>query len=327
MPLIIVLTPVLNEAWILPAFLKATLLWADYIIIADQMSTDGSRDLYNEYENVIVLDNPRKEMHQARTRQMLFEAAKKIPGDKILFTLDADEFLSGDFINSAGWKTILNSVSNDVFLFRWMNLHENVEQYTTWQHYYWAVHMSDDLLDGEFPDNFIHEWRLPWPKNVNNEYKIDDISFIHFARINYKRQNNKERFYQVSTVSKLETYSGIGFYRQYHPIKDEEYFKLPDNVYDFYKNNNINIFDYINLNDIGNHYTTNVINYIREFGIQKFAKLDVWDKDFLEKNNLNDPRKWYHKILHYYLRKTNKVQKNFIVRIIDKVLKVIEKIF
>ena len=168
MPLIIVLTPVLNEAWILPAFLKATLLWADYIIIADQMSTDGSRDLYNEYENVIVLDNPRKEMHQARTRQMLFEAAKKIPGDKILFTLDADEFLSGDFINSAGWKTILNSVSNDVFLFRWMNLHENVEQYTTWQHYYWAVHMSDDLLDGEFPDNFIHEWRLPWPKNVNN---------------------------------------------------------------------------------------------------------------------------------------------------------------
>ena len=82
-PLLIVLTPVRNEAWILPAFLKATSLWADYIIIADQMSTDGSRDIYAQYEKVILVDNPRTEMHQARTRQLLFDAAKKIEGDKI----------------------------------------------------------------------------------------------------------------------------------------------------------------------------------------------------------------------------------------------------
>ena len=291
-PLLICLTPVLNEAWILPAFIRATSLWADYIIIADQMSTDGSRDIYKQFEKVIVIDNPREEMHQARTRKLLFDEAAKIKGDKILFTLDADEFLSGDFINTESWKTILNSVPNDVFLFRWMNLHENVEQYTTWQHYYWAVHMSENTLEGQFPDNFIHEWRLPWPKNVNNEFKIDDISFIHFARVNYKRQNNKERFYQISTISKMKDYSGVGFYRQYHPIKDEEYFNLPENVYDFYKKNNINLFNYINLDDIGNHYTTNVVNYISEFGIGKFAKLDVWDKDFLINNNLKDPRKW-----------------------------------
>ena len=63
-PLLICLTPVYNEAWILPAFLKATSLWADYIIIADQMSTDGSRDIYKDYDKVIMVDNPRKEMHQ-----------------------------------------------------------------------------------------------------------------------------------------------------------------------------------------------------------------------------------------------------------------------
>ena len=45
-----------------------------------------------------IIDNPRTEMHQARTRQLLFDAAKKIEGDKILFALDADEFLSGDFV-------------------------------------------------------------------------------------------------------------------------------------------------------------------------------------------------------------------------------------
>jgi len=37
-PLLICMTPVRNEAWILHAFLKATSLWADHIIIADQNS-------------------------------------------------------------------------------------------------------------------------------------------------------------------------------------------------------------------------------------------------------------------------------------------------
>ena len=42
-PLMIVMTPVRNEAWVLPAFLESTSRWADYIIIADQMSTIGVR--------------------------------------------------------------------------------------------------------------------------------------------------------------------------------------------------------------------------------------------------------------------------------------------
>ena len=174
-PLLIVLTPVRNEAWILPAFLKATSLWADYIIIADQMSTDGSRDIYAQYEKVILVDNPRTEMHQARTRQLLFDAAKKIEGDKILFTLDADEFLSGDFVNTKGWQTIMNSEPGDVFSFRWMNLLPGMNTYLTHVPYYWAAHVNDDVMNGFFPDNYIHEWRLPWPNNVNKEYIIEDI--------------------------------------------------------------------------------------------------------------------------------------------------------
>lgn len=322
-PLLIVLTPVFNEAWILPAFLKATSLWADYIIIADQMSTDGSREIYKEFEKVIVLDNPRKEMHQARTRQMLFEEAKKIPGNKILFTLDADEFLSGNFFNTESWNNILNSVPGDVFEFRWMNLREDATKFSTWQHYYWAVHIKDNNLEGMFPDNFIHEWRLPWPEHVNKEYIIDDISFIHFARVNVKRQSNKKRFYQISTVSKMNKYKGVIFYRAYHPLKDEVWYDLPENVYDYYQDNNVDINGMINLSDEGIHYTTNVLNYINEFGIKKFAKLDVWDKEFLQKNNLKDPRKWYHKILHSYLRLTNKYQKTIIIRGFDKILKIL----
>lgn len=77
-PLNIVITPVRNEAWVLRAFLEATSLWADYIIIADQMSVDGSREIAKEYPKVILIDNDSAEMHQAATRRLLFEAAKRL---------------------------------------------------------------------------------------------------------------------------------------------------------------------------------------------------------------------------------------------------------
>lgn len=334
-PLLIVLTPVYNEAWILRAFLKATSLWADYIIIADQMSDDGSRELYEKFNvltnegvnehkcKLIVIDNPRKEMHQAATRRLLFEEAKKIKGDKILFTLDADEFLSGDFMETEGWKTIMNSEQGDVFEFRWMNLSEEGSLYTPFIPYYWAAHIDDELLNGEFPDNFIHEWRLPWPKHVNHEYTIEDICFIHFARVNAARQRNKERFYQVSQSSTLNWYSGIGFYRMYRSENAEKMHVVPEDTYAFYEKNNIDIISLLDLNDEGMHYTSVVLNKFRENGTRFYKKLDIWDEKFIQKYGITDPRSWLDKLMHKYLRGTNKWKKTFLIRAIDKVLKMV----
>ena len=334
-PLLIVLTPVLNEAWILPAFLKATALWADYIIIADQMSTDGSRELYARFTELknegikelrndcklIVIDNPRKEMHQAATRRLLFEEAKKIKGDKLLFALDADEFLSGNFPETEGWRTIMNSAPGDVFEFRWMNLSADDTKYSTWQPYYWAAHLDEDLLNGEFLDNFIHEWRLPWPKKEKHTYIIEDISFIHFARVNVKRQRNKERFYQVSQSSQMRKYSGVSFYRQYHPMIEKVFYDVPNDVYGYNDKCGLNILSELNLNDVGKHYTESVMHNIQVNGAQFFRKLDIWDREFLQENNLKDPRGIVDVMMHWYLRKTNKYSGKFIVHTIDYILK------
>ncbi len=320
-PLLIVLTPVFNEAWILPAFLRATSLWADYIIIADQMSTDGSRDLYPQFEKVIVVDNPRKEMHQAATRRLLFAAAKKIPGDKIVFALDADEFLSGDFVHTESWRTILNSQPGDMFCFRWMNLAADMNHYSTWQPYCWAAHVEKGLFDGEFPDNFIHEWRIPWPKHVNQEYTFDDISFLHFARVNTVRQRNKERFYQVSQSAPMPSYSGIAFHRSYHQKRVEKSYVLPADAFAFYKAHNLDVTSMLNLQDEGKHYTESVIKNFAKKGICFFRKLDIWDDEFLLRNHLDDPRRPIDKLIHWYLRKTVKISDTFFIRAIDYLLK------
>lgn len=323
-PKLVVLTPVRNEAWVLQAFLEATSLWADYIIIADQMSTDGSREIAKGYPKVVLIDNDRPDMHMAATRRLLFDAAKKIKGDKILFALDADEFLSGDFVNTQDWKKILTSKPDDSFCWRWMNLkHGDATKYSTFPHYYWAVHESDTLWEGAFPDNHIHEWRLPWAPNADEGHKflLDDFCSIHLARVNQMRQRNKERFYQVSTLSQNPNKDVIALFRQYHAEEDLNYFDVPNDAYCFYERNGVHIWDSVNLKDEGGYYTSEILKCFKKYGVVRFAFLDIWDENWVKKNGIKDPRTFCHRLLLGYLRRTNKKASSFLVRCIDKTLK------
>ena len=319
----IVMTPVRNEAWVLRAFLEATSLWADYIIIADQMSTDGSREIAKAYPKVILIDNNRPEMHMAATRRLLFEEAKKIKGDKVLFALDADEFLSGDFVNTADWQKIMNSRPDDSFCWRWMNLKANdIKKYSTFQHYYWAVHESDAIWQGEFPDNFIHEWRLPWSPKADDGHKflLNDFCSIHLARVNQNRQRNKERFYQVSTIGQNPKTSCVSLYRLYHKEEDLQYYDVPADAYKFYESNGLDIWQYVDLHDEGAYYTSEILKYFKRDGIGKFALLDICDEGWMKKNGLSDPRTKLHKLIQYYLKKTTPISNRIIVKVFDKVL-------
>lgn len=64
----------------------------------------AAEKLRKEYSKLILIDTERKKMHQATIRRLLLEIARKIEGEKILFTLDNDELLSGDFVHTIDWK-------------------------------------------------------------------------------------------------------------------------------------------------------------------------------------------------------------------------------
>lgn len=324
-PLLIVLTPVRNEAWILKAFLKAASLWADYIIIADQMSTDGSREIYKQFDKVIVVDNTNPEMHQAHARKLLFEEASKIQGDKILFALDADEFLSGNFDKTQEWHDILNSKSGDCFCLCWHNIMPDRKHFVIpiREPYYWVYHVKNDI-NGEFPDNYIHEWRLPWPdaKNYHESYDCKDLSFLHFGVTNEKRQYNKECFYQVSTLLKEPEKSAISLHRMYNRNnKKHQVYELQESDFSYYKECGLDVIREIDFSDFGSYYVDVVLEQFEKKGINFFAKLDIWDSEFVKEKNLRDPRSFVMKSLHRYLRCTQKHSDTYVVRIIDKVLK------
>src|SRR3954453_20585511 len=86
----IVVTPVRNEAWILDRFLSCVSLWADHIIVADQGSADGSREIARRHSKVTLIDNPGSYDEGARQR-LLLDAARSFEGRRVIFAFDADE--------------------------------------------------------------------------------------------------------------------------------------------------------------------------------------------------------------------------------------------
>lgn len=318
------MTQVHNDAWVLRAFLEATSLWADYIIVVDRMSTDGSREIAQGYPKIILIDDNRKKMDQSATRRLLFEAARKIDGDKLLFVLDADEFLTGDFVNTDDWKKILNSKPGDSFCWRWMNLKRNdVTKYSITQYYYWCVHESEAFWDDVFSDHFMHEWRLQWPPKADKsqEFLLNDFYSIHLARAHRLRQRNKDRFCQVSAIQKFPKKSRVTLYRQYHSEEVLDYLEVPQDIFHFYEKNGLNIWDYVNLNDDGEYYTSKIIDCFQRNGMKEYALLDIWDEDWMKRNGLKDPRNVFQRLLLGYLHKTNLYADSIWVRCVDKIFK------
>ena len=325
-PQIVVLTQVRNDAWVLRAFLEATSLWADYIIIVDRMSTDGSREIAQDYPKVILIDDHRKEMDQAVTRRLLFETAKKIDGDKLLLAMDADEFLTGDFVNTGDWKKMMNSKPGDAFCWRWMDLKRNdITKYRISQYYYWCVHESDTFWEDVFSENYMHEWRLQWSPKADGEYEffLNDFYSIHLSRAHQLRQRNKDRFCQVVAIEKNPNKSCVALYRQYHFEEGLEYLEVPQDIFCFYEKNGLNVWDFVNLNDDGEHYTSEILRCFQKDGMKKYALLDIWDEDWLKRNGLKDSRNVFHKLLLGYLHKTNPYANSIWVRFVDKILKLI----
>lgn len=126
-PIHIVMTPVRNEAWVLPAFLESTSRWADYIIIADQMSTDGSREIARSCPKVILIDNKNPEFNEPERQAMLVAKAREVAAgrDTLLWGLDSDEILAANFRETEDWQKILHSVPGDVFWFKWAEICPN----------------------------------------------------------------------------------------------------------------------------------------------------------------------------------------------------------
>ena len=323
-PLIIVLTPVRNEAWVLRAFLEATSLWADYIIIADQMSTDGSREIAKEYPKVILIDNKNPEFNEAERQSMLVAKAREVAAgrDALLWGLDADEVLAANAFETEDWKHIMNSVPGDVFWFKWAEICPNQKEYwlSPTTYYPWLFHDDGKEPHGNYVRN-MHSMRIPYPIEEKQMYYVDDFRVMHLAYLNEHRVASKRRFYQFVDWEMNHKHS-ITLSRNYAPTtKNNQVLPIPKSFLYYREANGFNLMDLVDTEVIKCYMDDYIVERFSRHSMKDLRKLDIWDEVLLKTYHLEDPRRAIDKWIHFYLKKTSMKKDEKAIRFLDKVLK------
>lgn len=328
---LICLTPIKNEAWILHRFLKCASLWADHIIIANQNSTDHSREIALSYPKVILVDNPSPTFNEPERQKLLLNAARKIGDRRILIALDADEILTANFLRSPEWESILNALPGTILRFDWVNLHPDMK--SCW--------VSKDPLHFGFVDDGsehcgqdIHSPRLPMPSHAPS-LLLRDIKVLHYQYTDWERMKSKHRWYQCWERLQYPQRSAIEIYRRYHHmdvINKSTLQPVLDKWLDAYQELGI---DMTSVSREGYFYwDKEVLNMISKFGAETFKRENIWQVDWVDyANHLNeqqitsnrytDPRTPLERWLHKWLARTQNNQHTWLIRAFQGLLSTI----
>lgn len=306
-PTIICLTPVKNEEWILERFLRCASLWADHIIIADQGSTDASRQIAAKFPKVRLIENRDATYNEVSRQQQLLRAAREIPGQRLLLALDADEALSANYHTSAEWPAILSSAPGTIIRFLWANLRPGLRD--AW--------FADETLpwglmdDGaEHTGEVIHSSRVP-RRPDSPTLMCHEIRLLHYQYVDDARMKSKHRWYQCFERVRNPQFSAIRLFDQYHHmhrINPDRIIPAPQEWFEFYEKNGIDMKSIVEPKDGIYWWDPLTLKMMEEHGSKFFAKDDVWtDWEKVVKRmggdpiKYGDPRTAFQKKLHTFL--------------------------
>lgn len=317
-PLLIVTSCTRNYGWVTRAFLEGNTRWADYIVIVDQMSTDGTREMCAEYKNVFLVDDPDMSYKENTRAKMGFMKGRELAAgrDAIYFALDIDEVMPANWQNTEDGKKILNSKIGDMFQLEWANIMPDGKTYTIGEWQYKVFH--DNGMDWQNAAIQMHTPLLPYTNWDIEPTKVNDFPLIHFGEYNMCWNQYKIIYYQFLDIQQKRSKSPINTYRTYHTTSQAIKEKLPIDTAWLYSDVNI-----IGLVDIVS--TPIFIQYIKEIlskeGAKKYESIDVWSVELCRELDIRDPRSIKWRMLHAYLRATRKCAYSYIVSGIDFILK------
>jgi glycosyltransferase involved in cell wall biosynthesis len=312
-PLVFCLTPVRNEAWILERFLACASLWADRIIIADQGSTDGSRAIAQAFPKVTLLDNSSsQEWSEPVRQQMLLAEARRTPGPKILFALDADEFLTANFLTSREWDTALSAPPGTAIGIQWPEIKVGLSDLS---YFYYPTILPIGFVDdgSEHKPELIHGPRLPIAAG-SKMLALTEIKLMHYCLVDLDRATSKARWYQCfeHLARKKKPIDLYRFYYKIQFVPEQAAPKVPREWIEGYEARGI---DMSSVNRDGSYrWDREVLEYFKQYGAKKFRRLKIWDVDWTRlrddlypeesANGPLDPRSKFDKLVHRWLEST-----------------------
>jgi hypothetical protein len=317
-PAVICLTPIKDEVWILERFLKCASIWADQIIIADQQSKDGSKEIARSFPKVKLIENTSQTYNEPQRQQLLISEARKFPGPKILMTLDADEFLTANFLTSPEWETILRSTQGTVIRFqrllvladssglRYLKLPWDPPMELM------PIGLVDDGSEHNGPT--IHSVRIPLKAGAPSVTPTQ-IKLMHYCLLDHQRFKSRIRWYQCFEYLNTKK-RPVDLYRQYNQDRflpsSSSIESVPKEWLEGYEARGI---DMSSVRHQGAYpWDREVLQLFERYGAARFKKLGIWDANWTElhrelypqppEKTVADPRGTVHRVVHNWLRRT-----------------------
>lgn len=324
----ITVTPTRNEAWILAKFLAAARLWADAVIVADQNSTDGTFEIAEATDGVTALRNSSPVFDEVHRQQLLIDAARRVPGKRVIFALDADEMLSANSLESKEWEAIAAAAPGTMIRLKWVNILPGFRE--AWIP---PEPTAFGLVDDGAPHSGrrIHNPRLPWRSDAP-VLDLEDIVVLHFQYVVWDRMLSKQRWYQAWEHTKHNERGPLEIFRMYNHMhggwKAEERHPLRPEWLAGFERAGID-FRALRCEPV-TWWDREIIGMLKEHGPEFFRKIAIWDKDWtalaqqlgLAGLDFGDPRSSFDKFAHRYLRDSQKRRASLPVRAFERLLRV-----
>lgn len=326
----ICLTPCRNEAWVLGTQLSAASVWADRIVVGDQMSDDGTRALVSRFPKAWLLDNPAPGYDEGERHRVVFDGSRTLyPGEKkVLFAIDADELLSANWQTSEEWKTIADLPPGTGIYASWANVNPD---FATW----WplggafVIGVVDDGRIAHSPGKFHVPRLLPNPNLPR--FILQEIRLLHLQYTDPNRSQSKNRAYQVQEWL-VKPERPIRLFRRFNStlgIRSRDVQPLRREWVEGFAAQGVN-WQLIRVDQVY-RWDKLVLDAILERGAAFFRKLDIWDIQWhnvakqygmdVDAHSVNDPRSVVEKCVHNFLRKTQSRMSATWVRVIQQMLR------
>ena len=307
---VICVTPVRNEAWILDRFLACASVWADHIIVADQSSTDGSREIVSRFPKARLVDNPGAEYDEGARQRLLLDEARRIPGRRLIVALDADEALGANALDDPDWERLRHAPEGTVAWFDWVNVLPGFSECWIPRERVPFAFVDDGASHS---GSTIHSTRIPVGEDSPG-IQLESVKVLHFQHVAWRRMKGKQRWYQCWEAVNNGGKRPIQIYRQYHRMDcfpESELLPVDAAWLAGYEERGISIRD---LPDEGDYWDAEVVAWLAELGPERFRRLAIWDVDWQDvarragrevpEDRLRDPRDRVERAVHEWLRRT-----------------------
>jgi hypothetical protein len=327
-PVVVCVTPVRNEEAYLERFLACAGLWADHIVVLDHCSRDRSREIAAAHPKVRLLLDDDPTFNEVRRGGRLLEAAREIPGRRVVMAVDADEALSANVIASSAWGAALAAEPGTILGLRWASILPGCER----------VWISPDLIPFGFVDDgrnhvgsAIHGGRIPVTEH-DRVCALEDVRVLHYQFARWERNMSKQRWYQCWERLNLPDKRPIQLYRQYHTMDALSRSQVQPLDPDWLRAYAAAGLDMTALppEEPWYRWDEEVLDWLLNHGPQTFARLDVWDPDYeaLARRlgrttngvRLNDPRTRSARLIHSWLARTQRHAGRRAVRLVQRAL-------